>query len=824
MNRSAGLIQDTRYAARMLLRSPGLTLAATVCLGIGIGITASIFSQLRSMVLQDLPGVRLPATLVRLQSATSYPNFEAYRDRSGQFDTLAAYMSPVPFVLTSPDGQRDRVWGQLITPNYFSVLGVQAQSGRMLSPGEQRAGAAPAAIISYRLWQSRFGGRGDLVGRTIRLNGHPVEVAGVASRDFLGASPMLSAADVWVPVIVEATIAPELGRNVLQNYTARNFQLIGRLKSGLTRQQAEAALDATARQLEQFYNDPNRDRQERRVTLLPGGRLLPIQDKDLPSVLGFPLLFVGLILFMTCVNIATLLLARVAARRREISVRVALGAGRGRIVRQWLIESTFLGVLGGLAGVVVAVWRNSSVGPISRILPPYMNFELRLDWQALVVAALAAVLTGVLVGLAPALKASGQDVFQGLKAGAAPRRSRYRWLNLRNILVLQQVTAALVILLLTGFVLLGLRNSMSVDLGFNPDNLTVMSIDPIRDGYTPAKTQALFGTLPDRIRRVPGVVAAGLAQSEPMALLGGESLVAAKIAMIGDKAAVRSFSTERVGTGFLETLGLPLLKGRSFRESDQRDDARVVVVNTEMATLYWPGTEPVGQLLEMEEKKFEVIGVVGNMRPVVAFEPTRPLAYFPAAPSAFGTPSANGVTLLVRTAGGGAAVAGIRREFASIDPNLVLFNVDSMREHSGRILYMMDVAIAMYGGLGLYALVLSVTGLFGVTSYAVARRNHEIGIRTALGAKKRDVLGLVLYEGIVIVAIGTVTGLGIAFAAMKALGSFMVGFGTATKTSAFDPLLVAGVPLLLAGFALLACYIPARKALRVDPVVALRME
>ena len=379
MNRTAGLIQDARYAARMLLRSPGLTLAATVCLGIGIGITASIFSQLRSMVLQDLPGVRLPAKLVRLQSATSYPNFEAYRDRSGQFGTLTAYMSPVPFVLTSPDGQRDRVWGQLVTPNYFSVLGVQAQAGRMLSPGEQRAGAAPAAIISYRLWQSRFGGRGDLVGRTIRLNGHPVEVAGVASRDFLGASPMLSAADVWVPVTVEATIAPELGRNVLQDYTARNFQLIGRLKSGLTRQQAEAALDATARQLEQFYNDPNRDRKERRVTLLPGGRLLPIQDKDLPSVLGFPLLFVGLILFMTCVNIATLLLARVAARRREISVRVALGAGRGRIVRQWLIESTFLGVLGGLAGLVVAVWRNSSVGPISRILPPYMRRSPRLS-------------------------------------------------------------------------------------------------------------------------------------------------------------------------------------------------------------------------------------------------------------------------------------------------------------------------------------------------------------------------------------------------------------------------------------------------------------
>jgi len=817
------VFHDVRYGARMLWRSPGFTLAATVCLGIGIGLTVSMLSQIQSLVLGEVPGVRQPSGLVTFQEPVAYPDYEEYRDHSGQFDALAAYMGPVPFVLTRPDGARERLWGQLVTTDYFSVLGVDAHAGRLPAPGEKTWDGS--AVISYRLWQSAFGGEGGAIGRAVRLNGQPVTIAGITPDRFLGASPMLGAVDLWIPVTATSAVAPELGGDTLRDHLRQEFRAIGRLRRAVPTGQAEIALDTIARRLEQVHHDPDRDRPERRVTLLPGGRLLPIPDQDLPRALGFSLLLVGLILFMACVNIATMLLARGAARQREIAVRLALGAGRGRLVRQLLTESLLVAALGGIVGTLFAIWRDVSTRSMVRtLLPSYMNVDVRFDWYGALLVVLFTVGTGVLFGLAPALQAARADVWLSLRTGGTPGAGAYRWFNLRNVLVLQQVAASLMLLLLSGFVLLGLGNATAVDIGFDARNLHVMSVDPVRDGYTVPRTQALLADLPDRLRRLPGVTAACLTTSTPASLIGGESLMATKMEFLGGPRQGRRLRGSRVGAGFFETLGIALLQGRALRREDERADARTVVVNEAMARNEWPGKRAVGQVLDTGTERYEVVGVVRNIRPVFAFDAASSQVYFAASPGAFARPSGSGVTLFVRTGPGVDGVAAVRRELATIDRTLTLFNTGSMAEQVDRMLYLMRVVTAIYGGVGVFGLLLASIGLGGVTAHAVARRTHEIGIRVALGATRGDVLRLVLTEGVAIIGVATALGLAAAFATLQALRSFLEALAAVTKTSTSDPLLIIGAPALLAALALVACYLPARRALRINPVEALRAE
>jgi macrolide transport system ATP-binding/permease protein len=817
------ILRDVRYGARVLWQSPGFTLAAAISLGLGIGLTVSMLTQIQSLALADVPGVREPEGLVTLQAPVSYVEFEEQRDTSGQFEALAAYMGPVPFVLAQPDGTRQRVWGQLITENYFSVLGVDAQAGRLPAPGD--ASWDGTIVISHRLWQSAFGGDRAVIGRAARLNGQPVTIGGMTPDRFLGAAPMTGAVDLWMPVTATSAVAPELGGNALRNYFRQEFRAIGRLRGGRDVVQAEMALDTIAKRLEHVHQHPDRDRPARRVTLLPGGRLMPIRNQDLARALGFPLLLVGLVLFMACVNVATMRLARGAARQREMAVRLALGASRARLVWQLLAESLLVAALGGLLGTLFVLWRDASTRSISRtLLPSYIYLDLRFDWYGGLMVVIITVGTGILFGLAPALQVTRAAVWSTLQSVRVSNRGVYRWLNLRNVLVLLQVTASLMVLLLSGFVLMGMGRATAVDLGFDARHLYVMSLDPVRDGVSTERTQALFADLPDRLARLPGVMTACLTTSTPAALIGGQSLMTSKVEWLGGPNEGRRLRGSVVGAGFFETLGIPVLHGRSFRRGDMRTDAGIVIVNESMARTEWPGREAVGQVLNTGNARYDVIGVVGNIRPVFAFDPAASQIYFPATPADYAMPSASGVTLYVRAMPGADGVAVVRRELAGIDATLTVFDTGSMTEQVNRMLYLMRIVTVVYGGVGVFGLLLASVGLGGVTAHAVARRTHEIGIRVALGASPSRVLRLVLAEGVAIIGVATVVGMLAAFAALQALRSFVEALAAVTKTSASDPLLIVGAPAVLAALTLLACYLPARRALGVNPVDALRSE
>lgn len=815
-------LRDARYGARQLARSPGFTLAATVCLGIGIGLATSMYSQFQASVFKTTPGVTEPQSLVTFQSPVSFPDYEEYRDASGVFDSATAFLAPVPFVISERE-QPERIWGQIVTPDYFRVLGAGATAGRLFGAEEARPGST-SAVISHRLWVSKFGGNRDLIGGTIRLNGQAVTILGVAGRDFMGATPLLSVADIWIPTTAHPRIAPELQGNVLRDRGTQMFQLIGRLQPGVTTAQAQAALDAVARRMEEERGDPGRYREGRRVTLLPGGRVFPIREQDLPAVSAFPAVLVGLILVIACANVATMLVARGAARHKEVAIRLALGARRGRLVQQLLTESVLLAMLGGAAAMVFVFWHHSVVGGFMKIMPSQMHYDWQLDWRAFVAAFVVAGISAVLFGLAPALQATRADLTPALKSGATLQLRRRRWFSLRNVLVVQQIAASLTLLLLTAFIVLGFQRSKAIELGFEPGNLFLLSVDPVRDGYTPQQSRDFFAKLSEHVQRMPGVRSAALAQSSLFALNAGQAIMATKTEISSGPKLVQGLVSERVGTGFFETLGVPVVAGRTFREADERDDANVVVVNRTLQEEQWPGTSALGRTFELDGVTHEVIGVVGDIGAGFTLGQRRPGVYRPNRTSAYGTPAAQGVTLLVRAEPGVDVPLLVRRELSAMLPDLTVFNVSSMTEQVERFASIFRMATAIYGGIGAFGLVLASVGLAGVTAYAVAQRTHEIGIRRALGAQNGDVMRLVLKEGVALILIGTALGLGVAFGAVQVLSTTLSAMSEITKTSVRDPLLVAGAPLLLAALALLACYIPARRSLRINPLEALRTE
>lgn len=814
-------VQDLRFAVRLLARSPGFTVAAVACLTIGIGVTTAMYSNMRSTVFRELPGVRDATGLVRLQTPMPYGNWEEFRTHGNQFSSLAAFMGPVPFELAGEAGEPERLWGHLATPNYFDTLGVRAQAGRVFGPGEQKPGTGRVAVISERLWRRRFGRSTSVIGKTVRINGQTVEVIGVAPEGFAGASPMLAAADIWIPTTAPPAFAPELRR---LNDRRTRIELIGRLLPRRTFAQAESGLETLARQLEQIHNDPGKDRREPRVRLIPGGRLFPVRDEDMPKVIALPAVLVGLVLLMACGNVANMLVARNAARRREFAVRLSIGGGRGRIVRQLLTESLLLAAMGGAGGLWLARWQMTYFESLRAAMPGYIYLEYTLDWRALVFSALATLGAAVLSGLAPALDSTREDIVSALKPSVAPRVRAGRLFSLRNILVFHQVAASMVLVLITAFIVIGVSRTASTDLGFDYRRLYLLSVDPVRDGYEPRRAAEFFDQLPRQLSAVPGVVSVSLTQTLPVALSGSESIVSAKAELAGGTSGLGAIRGDRVGPGFFETMGIPVLRGRGFDRRDAAGDSRAVVVNETMARQVWPGQDPVGNTLEFEGRTHEVVGVAGDIRSAMPLGPQLSAVYLPLEPSDFAAPTRDGVTVVVRVQPGFDAVSSLRREIGGIDRRLTIFNVRRMEEVVGQIYQLARLVTGVYGAMGVFALILATVGLAGVTAYSVARRTHEIGIRVALGAKQSDVLRLVLRESTLIVAIGGAVGLAIALVALRGLASTLEAMVEATRTSATDPLLLAGVPALLIGLALAACYLPARKAARIDPAAAMKTE
>ncbi|MGH9723153.1 MAG: ABC transporter permease, partial [Bryobacteraceae bacterium] len=646
--------QDVRYGLRMLAGSPGFTAVALLSLGIGIGIGSSAFSFISATILRDVPAVQKPHELVSLRGRASYPNYRHYRDRSDLFSSTLAY-TPAPFGI-SFSGPSHRIWGHLVTPSYFPALGVRPALGSAFAEEHEKPGAQPAVVVSHRFWQVHLGSDSSAIGKSVRINGQPCLLIGVAPKEFLGASPMILPADVWLPISAGERVAPELADNALDRRSAAIFQMVARLQPGVTLSRAEAELDTIAQRLEQAFGDVNRNQKGRRVLLVTGGRLVPFRPENLPMLLGFPMVLVGLMLLIACSNVANMMLARAGARRREIAVRLALGASRARLIRQLLTESMMLAGAAGALALVFAVWYMQLLSgtdvlrtALGSTYPAPVDSSLAPDVRVLLFTLALAVFTGLAFGLMPAFQATRADLTPALKNGGAVQFRKYgRW-SVRNLLVLSQVAGSLTLLLLTAVLTIGYQRSLGVEVGFNPRNLHVIAVDPVRDGYSAERAVAFFGTLLERVKRLPSVTAAAVTGTQPMSA-PPPSITFAAAAEPGSTRAIGNADKLVIGKDYFSTLGIPLLAGREFRREDEVSGATAVIVSErvvrESLAGSTPGDSPVGRRIEIASQTFEIVGVVANAKLYFALEEARPVIYFPMRPENYVRPSLTGVTLV----------------------------------------------------------------------------------------------------------------------------------------------------------------------------------
>lgn len=826
---------DLRYAVRTLLKSPGYALVGILSIGLGIGLTTNLYTAAWTLLTRTLSGVTDPNRLVTGEASVSFPYIERYRDQKDLFTGVAAVQNDVQFsvALGSQTAKPERTYGQLVSPDYFTVLGMTPQRGRLLNAGIDRTGGTPAVVISDRYWHSRFHADPAVIGQTIRLNGQTATIVGVTPRKFDGAlNP--SPAEIFVPTTVPATVAPELAGDVLHNPTAKDFQFLMRLAPGVSIDAAESALDGITRRLDK--DDPFAPSQAdkaKRVVLLGAGTRVQIPRDIRPKILGFYAAMMAVVVAIACLNLATMALARGAGRRRELAIRLGVGASRFRLIRQMVTEGLLLSLLGGAAGFALA-WALESITDHTRLpAGSPLNPDRSIDWHTALFAFALAVVSGIGFSILPALHATKTDVAPALKEGAALQLSGQRF-GLRNLAIGAQVAGSLLLLLVTGFVVLGLMKSNSVQTYFNPKTMAFLFVDPVRDGYTPAQSQAFFERLPDRLRGTPSITTFALAVQPPW-LPGDDDDFQLTVDDAHAATPVQKGTLKHtVGAGFFSVLNEPILAGREFDERDQRLDGdpapaagavlptMPLMLSQKAARALFGSGNAIGRHVHGDRRTWEIVGVVPDIRDASGM--TQGIAYVPLTRHDFAQPPSGGIVIVARGHSAEDAIGGVRSAVASIDPNITVFNVQTLSEYLELIRASIRSALRTFGGIGLFGLILSAIGLAGVTGYAVAQRRKEIGIRMALGARKTQVLSLVLREGITLVAVGTVVGFLGAVALAKALTAITTVFSDAFSLGVGDPRLLIGAPVLLAGLALLACYIPARRATSIDPLQALRQD
>jgi predicted permease len=807
--------QDLRYGVRMLTKRPGFTLIAILTLALGIGANTAIFSLVNTALLRPLP-IAAPERLValnnvaehRLFATFSYPNYRDLRDRADVFEELLAYrFAPLS---VSHDGVNERLWGYVVSGNYFAALGVRAALGRVITPEDDRhAGGHPVAVVSYRGWQTRFGGARDIVGREIIVNGRAFTIIGVAPSGFDG-TEVIAAPELWFPMAMQAQI--EVGNDWLEKRNVENIFVQGRLKPGVSLAQAQAALTALAQQLEREYP---RDNEGKQIQIAPVGFMGGMMRGPALGFMGLLMGVVGLALLLACANLTNLLLARATERRREIAVRLALGASRLRIIRQLLTESLLLAGSGGLLGLFLASWLTDAA---VRLKPPVdvpLLLELHIDYRVLLFTGVVAVLTGVLFGLLPAVQATGADLTPALKDEAFLGGYRRSWW--KNGLLVAQVALSLALLIGGGLMLRALQRAQTLELGFKPQQAIELNFDLRLQGYDQARGQEFQKRLLERVRALPGVQAAGIADLVPVDLHFGSSPVFIEGQLPERDARAPRALANRVTPGYFGAMGTRLLEGREFTEQDNQNAPGVVIVNQAFARRFWPAENPLGKRFRLgasQAPPVEIIGIAEDGKYASLSEEGRAFVFRPLWQSYTGSSS-----LIVRATGEPQRLlATVRSELQQMDPHLPLSTARTMEEHLSLPLLPARVAAGVLGGFGLLALLLAAIGLYGVMSYLVAGRTREIGIRMALGAGRGAVLRMVLQQGLTLALLGAVLGLLASLALTRLMKSVLFG------VSATDPLTFAAIALLLIGVAFIACYLPARRATQVDPIIALRHE
>ncbi len=836
-NMIADLWQDIRYAVRMGRKNLGFTAIAVLTLALGVGANTAVFSVINGLLLRPLP-VERPDELFAVSRGdgagppASYPDYLYYRDQNQVFSGLAA-AAPASLNFGGFDSRggdqgggviMGEITGEVVSGNYFSTLGVNAELGRTLTPeDDQIAGARPVAVVSHGFWKNRLGAASDVIGKTLILNGHGFTVIGVMPDSFTGALfGALFTPHVWAPLAMQSQLLPG-APDRLHDHRDNWLGLIGRLKPGLVPPQAAAALNTLDGQLRQHYAEPERSRQETSLSLLSTrGVILPHQRRMITILSTLATLVVGAVLLIACANVVSLLLARATARRREIAVRLALGASRWRLIRQLLTESLLLAILSAVAGLMVASW---AVSLLIKFAPTFGLFafapDLRLDGRVFVFTLAVSVLTGVIVGLAPALQTYKADLVLALKdesgnaGGGRSRRSRL--FGLRGLLVSAQLGISLVLLITTGLFIRSSMIAARIDPGFDTQNGLVLTLDLGLQDYTETKGKQFQKELKEHLAALPGVTSVSLASYVPLSPGGPQAEVRIEGAETAAESDQDLVGIMAVDSDYFQTMGTGLLRGRNFGNADREGSPRVAIINETTAKRYWPGVDAIGQRLRLgpaDAPLREVVGIVKDAKWRYIGERPRAVVYRPISQS--WSPLSS---FVVRTAGQpNALLADVRREVQRLDPSLPVQVLRTLPEHVSEALWPARLGARLLAVFGILALTLAAVGLSGVIAYLVSQRTHEIGIRLALGAQAGDVLKLVVWQGLKLTLSGVVIGLFGAFALTRLLENLLYGL------SPTDPLTFLSITSLLVAVALLACYIPARRATKVDPLVALRYE
>jgi predicted permease len=861
------LWQDLRYGARMLLKQKGLTAIAVLSLALGIGANTALFSVVDAMLLKKLPvkepdrlalfgarsprdfspgsysgnSSRDPVTGERVMTSFPYQSYVRFREQPGLLSDVFAFGGVSLNV--SADGQADVASGQAVSGNYYAGLSVQAMIGRTITDEDDKASASPVAVLSYRYWQRRFSGDPGVIGKQINLNNVAFTVIGVTPPGFDGTGQAGSTRDVTIPIAWEPQMYVDRERSNMNGAGVWWLLIIGRLKPGATIEQARAQLEGV------FHQSvvEHRTARQTQAQAQGGNPIKALEPKDLPRLtmvsgsqgemntrqyyapsLYMLLGVVGLVLLIACANVANLLLARAAARRKEIGVRLALGASRRRLVRQLLTESVMLAGLGGALGILFALWIKDGLLAVSDWGPKAL--EPRLDWRVLGFTLALSMLTGIVFGIVPAWRATKVDLAPSLKDNARGSSAASRSLLSRG-LVVTQVALSLLLLIGAGLFLRTLLNLQRVEPGFDTRNLLLFGVQPGLIGYKDEKLTQLYQQMAERIEAVPGAQAVTFSR---MTLLAhgsssrGVFLRAALSVPPDSEGRIKPSGdgyVHHVRENFLEAMGIPLLAGRSLKPQDDAKAPKVVVVNKTFADKYFPDENPIGKRFTFDTKnpdEIEIVGLARDAKYTRQRDEIPPTVYIPWRQD---LRAMAGVTFEVRTAGDpNTAVAAVRQAVREVDGNLPLNNVKTQVEQAEETLRMERLFAKLLSLFGLLAQQLASIGLYGVMAYSVSQRTNEIGIRMALGADQRDVLKMVLRQGMALTIIGVVLGLAGAYVLTKYLESKMNLNNMLFGVKVSDPLTYGVIAAFLTLVALFACFIPARRATKVDPMVALRCE
>jgi predicted permease len=836
------LSQDIRYGLRMLAKNPGFTAVAVVTLALGIGANTAIFSLVNAVMLQSIP-VRNPQQLVVLRWSAhsrpqnagsssygdcqwtkwtdkvsgscsfSYPMFKAIREHAEAFSNVGAFAGPAQLDLTG-NGTASITRAEIVSGDYFQTLGVQAATGRTIEPNDERPGAEAVAVLSYAYWQGAFGGAPSAIGKSIKLNGVPFTIVGVADAGFTRLTPGHTQ-DMWLPLSQVVPLRLHWGRGTQEE---RNWWLtiVGRLKPGVSQEHAQSNVSLL------FRNEIIQEKQLKaedspQVTLTPAQKALSGIRSELEQPLFILMVAVGIVLLISCANVAGLLLSRAAAREKEIAVRLALGAGRGRVIRQLLTESVLLSFAGAALGVLLAYWGASALAAFASA-NRYSNFQINAepDVRVLALTVAAAALTGILFGLAPAFRAARVNVAPTLKENAGSMSGTSfggkRRFGLGSGLVIAQVALSVIVLAGAGLVVRSLANLKAIDPGFDTQNVLQFGVNPTLTGYYKSEqVEPLYRELQSRLSGLPGVIS--VSYSSDTLLDGGLWTEDVKIEGRIDKSTVET-QMLAVGPEFFSTMIIPVITGRTLTHEDSQSKREIAVVNRAFVKRFLDNRAPLGLHFGGEDPKsaqYEIVGVVGDTKYAGLRDEIAPTAFIPL--------KEGDAHFALKTAiNPQALLPGVRKVVSGLDNNLPLFDVRTQTERIERLLFNERLLARLASLFGLLALVLACIGLYGLLSYEVVQRTRENGIRAALGAQNRDVLRLVGREGLVLVALGIAFGIVAAMGVTRSLGSLLYGVQPS------DPITFFSVCALLTIVGLAACYVPARRATLVDPMVALRYE